>query len=124
MNDLVSVIVGVAGVMIVVLTAVSAAQTFVVPRGTPHGSIDLTLELLDLASGLVLRSRHFLLPPPLMPLIARRALKDSYPSRRGFPDVGSGSRRAVGSSVAKSLFSARTPAEVRRFIKVDLPALV
>src|SRR5438067_471713 len=38
-----------------------------VPRGTPHGSIDLTLELLDLAPGLVLRSRHFLLPPPLVP---------------------------------------------------------
>jgi hypothetical protein len=35
MNDFVNVIVGVAGVMIVVLTAVSAAQTFVVPRGTP-----------------------------------------------------------------------------------------
>jgi hypothetical protein len=35
MNDLVSVIVGLAGVMIIVLTVASAAQTFVVPRGTP-----------------------------------------------------------------------------------------
>ena len=35
MNDLISVIVGLAGVMIVVCTAMSAAQTFVVPRGTP-----------------------------------------------------------------------------------------
>jgi hypothetical protein len=35
MNDLVSVIVGLAGVMIIILTAMSAVQTFVVPRGTP-----------------------------------------------------------------------------------------
>ena len=37
---------------------------------------------------------------------------------------GSFNARAVGSSVAKSLSSAKTPACVKRFIKVDLPAFV
>ena len=44
--------------------------------------------------------------------------------RSAFFPLGRMSSRVVGSSVAKSLSSTRTPAEVSAFMSVDFPALV